>query len=49
VKIVGHEEAATQQIIAQLLCLGLGQAPLPYLDGVEPGPVVDFIAIVQVH
>ena len=48
-EIVGHEEASTEKVVAQLLRLGLGQAPLPNLDGVEPGPVVDLIAIVKVH
>ena len=49
VKIVGHEKSAAKQIIAQFFRLLLGEAPLPHLHGVEPGPVVDLIAIVQIH
>src|SRR5580658_7391929 len=34
-KIVSHEKASAQQIVAKLLGLGLGQAPLAYLDSIE--------------
>ena len=48
VEVVGHEEAAAEKIVAQFFALRFGEAPLAYLNGVEPGPVVDFIAIVEV-
>ena len=47
VEIVGHEEAAAQQVFAQLLGLRVGEAPFADLDGVEPGPVV-VVAVVEV-
>ena len=45
VEIVAHEEAAAQQEIAQLGGLRVGQIPVPHFDAVEPGPVVDFVAV----
>src|SRR5579859_140683 len=47
VEIVGHEKSAPEQVVTKLSRLGLGQAPLPYLNGIEPWPVVNFIAIIQ--
>src|SRR5882757_2174130 len=47
-EIVGHEKPAPEQIVPKLFRLGLGQTPLPNLNGVKPGPVVNLIAIVQV-
>src|SRR5579884_2568723 len=48
VKIVGHKEAAAQQIIAELFGLPIGEAPLADLNGVEPGPVVDLIVVIEI-
>ena len=47
-KIVGHEEAAAQQIVAQDFGLAFGQPPFAHLDGVEPGPVVNVVAVFQI-
>ena len=48
VEVVGHEEAAAQEVVAEFFCLGFGEAPLADLNGVEPGPVVDLVAVVEV-
>jgi hypothetical protein len=48
VEIVCHEEAAAKEIVAEFFCLGFGEAPLAYLNGVEPRPVVDFVAVIEV-
>src|SRR3984885_1000645 len=47
VKIVCHEEAAPEKIIAKLLRLIVGQAPFAHLNSIEPGPVVDLVAIIE--
>src|SRR5260370_1129284 len=38
----------SEELVAKFFALGLGEAPLAYLNGVEPGPVVDFVAVVEV-
>ena len=48
VKIVGHEKAAAEQVIAKNVRLMLSNAPLADLHGIEPGPIVNFVAIVEV-
>src|ERR1051326_727750 len=48
VEIVGHEESAAQKVIAYLFSLLLGESPLADLHGVEPGPVVDVVALVEI-
>ena len=48
-EIVAHEEPAPQQKIAQLGRLRICQIPVPHLDAVEPRPIVDFVAVVQIH
>ena len=48
VEVVGHEEASAEEVVAEFFALGFGEAPLAYLNGVEPGPVVDFVAVVEV-
>ncbi len=48
-EVVAHEEAAAQQIFAQFRGLRVGQIPVAHLDGVKPGPVVDVVAVVQIH
>ncbi len=47
-KIVQHEKAAAQQVLAEFLDLAIGQLPIPHFAGVEPGPVVNVVAIVQI-
>src|SRR5205807_4835961 len=39
---------AAEEIVGEFFALGFGESPLAYLDGVEPGPVVDFVAVVEV-
>src|SRR5205085_1011830 len=41
-------ESAPQQIIAQLAALGIGKPPLADLDGVQPRPVVDVVAFIEI-
>src|SRR5260370_14521955 len=48
VAVVGHEEASTEKVVAELSGLGLGESPLADLHGLDPGPVVEFIAVVDV-
>ena len=48
-EIVQHQEAAAQQIIAQLLDLAIGQLPIAHFARAEPRPIVDVVAIVQIH
>ena len=48
-EIVAHEEAAAQKISRICLRLCVGETPLAHLHGVEPGPVVDIVAVVQIH
>src|ERR1700730_18267557 len=45
----GHETPPPQQVIAKHFRLVSGQAPFTHLDGVEPGPVVDLISILEIH
>ena len=45
VKIVGHEEAAAQQILAHHLGFLLGEAPFAHLHGVDPRPVERLVAV----
>ena len=48
-KVVGHEKAASQQIVAQNLSLVIGDAPLAHLHCIEPRPVERFVRIFDVH
>ncbi len=48
VKIVGHEKTAVQAIVAKFGGLTVGNAPFADLHSVEPGPVVNFVAIVEI-
>ncbi len=47
VEVVGHEEAAAEEVVAEFCAFGVGETPLADLDGVEPGPVVDLVAVVE--
>src|SRR5205814_184926 len=47
-EIVAHEEAAAQQVFAQLLSLSLSQLPMTHLDCVEPWPIEDVVSIIEV-
>src|SRR5258708_34471352 len=49
VEIVGHEETAAQQIIAQLFHLCVRRSPFAYLDSIKKRPVVHLIIVVQMH
>src|SRR5258706_11705912 len=49
VEIVGHEETAAQQIIAQLFHLCVRRSPFAYLDGIKERPVVYLVFIVQIY
>jgi hypothetical protein len=49
VEVVGHEETAAEQVVTKLFRLGLSQSPLPHLNGVQPGPVVNLVAIGRRH
>ena len=48
VEIVDHEEAAAQQVLAQLRRLRVGQVPLTDFDGVEPRPIEDVVAVLEI-
>jgi hypothetical protein len=48
VEVVTHEEAATEQEVAEFGGLLVGQFPVADFDGVEPRPVVNFVPIVGV-
>jgi hypothetical protein len=48
VEVVDHQESAAQQVFAQLPALSVAEAPASHLDGVDPGPVEDLVAL-QVH
>src|SRR5579864_3775302 len=48
-EVVAHEKSAAQQIIPQLLGLGVGEAPPANLDRIQPGPVIDVVTVVEVH
>ena len=43
-----HEKAAAQQVFAQLHGLGVGELPVAHLHRIQPGPVVDVVAIVEI-
>ena len=49
VKIVGHEEAAAQQIFAHDFGFLFGEAPFAHLHGVYPRPVERFVAVFHHH
>ena len=49
VKIVDHQEAAAQQVLAQLLGLVVGEHPVADLDRVQRGPVINVVGAVQIH
>src|SRR5258708_12892445 len=46
VEIVGHEETAAQQIIAQLFHLRVRRSPFAYLNGIRQPPILSPIFIV---
>jgi hypothetical protein len=48
-KIVGHEEAAAQEVIAHLGGLRVGEIPFAGTHRVEPGPIEHVVALVEVH
>ena len=48
VEVVDHQEAAAQQVLAQLRGLRVGQVPLTDFDGIEPRPIEDVVAVVEV-
>ena len=48
VEVIGHEEASAKEVVAEFVSLFFGEAPLADLNGVEPGPVVYFVAVVEV-
>src|SRR5271167_3996995 len=47
-EVVTHEEAATQEIFAKLGGLIVMQQPMPDLDSIGYGPVVDVVGSVQI-
>jgi hypothetical protein len=49
VKIVRHQKAAARQIVPQDICLVLSDSPLADLHGVKPRPIVDLVAIIEIH
>jgi hypothetical protein len=48
VKIVDHEEAAAEQIFAQLVGLILREQPMANLDRVHYRPVIDVVGTVEI-
>ena len=48
-EIVDHQEASAVQKLTKLFGLIVGKQPVPHLDPVEHGPVVDFIRAVEAH
>jgi len=48
VKVVAHEEAIAQQKLAELGDLGIGELPVPDLDGVEPRVVENVVILIEV-
>ena len=48
VEVVDHQEAAAQQILAQLGRLCVRQIPVADLDGVQPWPIEDIVAVVEI-
>src|ERR1039457_7147095 len=45
VEVVGHQETPLQQILTQTFCLYLREVPAADIDGIEPGPIKDFVTI----
>src|ERR1700733_6358682 len=48
-EIVGHKKSAAEQVVSKFFGLGLGQTPFSYLNSVEPGPVINLVAVIQIH
>src|SRR5580658_3989809 len=48
-EIVGHEESAALNVIAKLGRLSVGELPGARLHRVQPRPVVNVVAVVQIH
>src|ERR1017187_671682 len=49
VEVVAHEKTAAQQEIAHFSRLLVRQSPMPNFDAIQPGPVVNIIAVIQIH
>src|ERR1700735_5246577 len=48
-EIVGHEKSAAKQVVAKFLGLSLGQTPFAHLNSIEPRPVIDLVAVIQIY
>ncbi len=48
VEIVAHEKSAAQEEIAELCGLCIGEVPMADFDAIEPGPVIDFVAVIEI-
>ena len=48
VEVVHHEEAAAIEVFPQTRGLGIGEDPIADADGIQEGPVEDFVAV-DVH
>ena len=49
VKVIDHEKAAAQKVVAQFLALRVGEIPAPDFDRIEPWPVVDIVTLVEIN
>src|SRR6185437_7056231 len=49
VEVVGHEEAAAQQVIAQLMRLCVRDSPFAHLHGIKPGPVIYVVIVIEAY